>query len=162
MALPQSPIPRKEMFYSSIAGENIDTLPDPITREEQYLAYIAQNGGGSDAGVSSFNGRKGIVTPRAGDYTADMVGAYTQSEVDEAINEVTGRIAAVEERTSMPSKTVSGNPITITNASSGNAEALEMTLEPIQDLHGYDKPWAGGAGKNLIPMTVTWLKNSQR
>lgn len=31
--------------------------------------------GTSGAGVSSFNGRSGAVTPQAGDYTADMVGA---------------------------------------------------------------------------------------
>lgn len=30
---------------------------------------------GSSAGVSSFNGRDGAVTPQAGDYTASMVGA---------------------------------------------------------------------------------------
>lgn len=32
-------------------------------------------GGGGTAGVSSFNGRDGAVTPQAGDYTAAMVGA---------------------------------------------------------------------------------------
>jgi hypothetical protein len=24
------------------------------------------------------------------------------------------------------------------------------TLEPVQDLHGYDKPWPAGGGKNLF------------
>jgi len=33
------------------------------------------SGGSGGAGVSSFNGRSGAVTPRSGDYTADMVGA---------------------------------------------------------------------------------------
>ena len=32
-------------------------------------------------------------------------------------------------------------------------KSLKVTLEPIQDLHGYDKPWTGGAGKQLIPIT---------
>ena len=26
---------------------------------------------------------------------------------------------------------------------------LKVSIEPVQDLHGYDAPWAGGAGKNL-------------
>lgn len=26
---------------------------------------------------------------------------------------------------------------------------LKVGIEPVQDLHGYDKPWVGGAGKNL-------------
>lgn len=43
---------------------------------------------------------------------------------------------------------------------------MNMTVDitPIQDLHGYDKPWAGGNGKNLLPIpssgatssTITW------
>lgn len=28
---------------------------------------------------------------------------------------------------------------------------MQADINPIQDLHGYDKPWAGGNGKNLIP-----------
>ena len=30
------------------------------------------------------------------------------------------------------------------------AAALSVALEPIQDLHGYDNPWAAGGGKNKI------------
>jgi len=30
--------------------------------------------------------------------------------------------------------------------------SLNLKLEPKQDLHGYDKPWVGGSGKNLLPM----------
>jgi hypothetical protein len=29
--------------------------------------------------------------------------------------------------------------------------SLKIGIEPVQDLHGYDHPWAGGAGKNLFP-----------
>lgn len=47
------------------------------------------------------------------------------------------------------SKTATGNPITIEDAAPVNAVNLSMDLEPIQDLHGYDHPWVGGAGKNL-------------
>lgn len=36
-------------------------------------------------GVSSFNGRAGAVTPQAGDYTAAMVGAVTEVEMNTAI-----------------------------------------------------------------------------
>ena len=47
-------------------------------------------------------------------------------------------------------KTVTGNPITLTDGSETYAEELSVDLEPIQDLHGYDKPWVGGAGKNYV------------
>jgi hypothetical protein len=55
---------------------------------------------------------------------------------------------------------VSGNPITIKDAAEANAVDVSVDIEPIQDLHGYDNPWAGGAGKNLIPMTVANLKSA--
>ena len=45
-------------------------------------------------------------------------------------------------------KTVTDNPIVIDDAD-GEVKALNVELTPIQDLHGYDKPWAAGAGKNL-------------
>ena len=48
----------------------------------------------------------------------------------------------------LPSKTVSGNPIAISDASGFNAKALTVSMNPIQDLHGYEYPWVGGVGKN--------------
>ena len=42
----------------------------------------------------------------------------------------------------------------------GLLESCVVDLEPIQDLHGYDKPWVGGSGKNLIPMTVDAIKST--
>ena len=44
-------------------------------------------------------------------------------------------------------KTVTGNPIVIDDAD-GEVKSLNVELTPIQDLHGYDKPWAAGAGAN--------------
>lgn len=44
-------------------------------------------GGTSSSGVESFNGRTGAVTPQTGDYTAEMVGAVTNTEVTQKLNE---------------------------------------------------------------------------
>lgn len=55
-------------------------------------------------------------------------------------------------------KTVTGNPLTLTDGSETYADELFVDLEPIQDLHGYDKPWVGGAGKNLF--NYEQLKNA--
>lgn len=33
-----------------------------------------------------------------------------------------------------------------------------VDINPTQDLHGYDKPWPEGDGKNLIPLTLSKLK----
>ena len=48
-----------------------------------------------------------------------------------------------------------GNPITITNGSASALVECKTDIEPIQDLHGYDKPWAGGAGKNKLVVTAS-------
>ena len=42
----------------------------------------------------------------------------------------------------------------------GLLEECNIDLEPVQDLHGYDYPWVGGAGKNLLPMTVDGIKSA--
>lgn len=65
---------------------------------------------------------------------------------------------AIRKWTTAEAKSVSGNPITLTDGSARKAEGLAVTCNPKQNLHGYDHPWAGGAGKNKLPMTVANLK----
>lgn len=65
-------------------------------------------------------------------------GTYTPSEMGEAIIDA------------IPTETASGNPIHITDAAAYPAEGVVTTLEPVQDLHGYDKPWPEGGGKNKL------------
>ena len=55
-------------------------------------------------------------------------------------------------------QTVSGNPITLTDAAPINAESLVVELEPKQDLHGQSAPYVGGAGKQKLPLKVEWIK----
>jgi hypothetical protein len=55
---------------------------------------------------------------------------------------------AIRKWTTAEAKSVSGNPITLLDGSARNAEGLAVTCNPKQNLHGYDHPWAGGAGKN--------------
>lgn len=50
-------------------------------------------------------------------------------------------------------KTSTGNPATVTDAHIAPA-GVSVAIEPKQDLHGYEKPWVGGAGKNLLDMTA--------
>ena len=49
-----------------------------------------------------------------------------------------------------------GNPSVINNPSGlSTVKSLEVGLEPIQNLNGYEYPWVGGAGKNLLQVTAT-------
>ena len=51
----------------------------------------------------------------------------------------------------------SGNPIELDLKGSLPYEVTALTIDllPIQDLHGYDSPWVGGAGKNKLNATGT-------
>jgi len=53
------------------------------------------------------------------------------------------------------SKTVSGNPVIFTDGASAPLVKCVTEIQGSQDLHGYDKPWVGGAGKNLLLITTT-------
>lgn len=57
-------------------------------------------------------------------------------------------------------KDASGNPIILTDGAAFNAEGLAVTCNPKQNLHGYDHPWAGGAGKNKIIIDETYIKST--
>ena len=59
-------------------------------------------------------------------------------------------------------QTESGSVVSIANARRRDAKSAIVTLEPIQDLHGYANPWVGGAGINQCnPSTMGngYIKN---
>lgn len=59
-------------------------------------------------------------------------------------------------------KTVSGLPASIASFTASDAplDSLKVGVEAVQDLHGYDKPWAGGAGKNKLPLVLADIKGA--
>ena len=57
-------------------------------------------------------------------------------------------------------KTVSGNPITITDGADAPMTQCSVEIQGSQDLHGYSKPWVGGAGKNKLPLVLADLKSA--
>ena len=71
----------------------------------------------------------------------------TATEYTPYVDDVDTRLTTTEHSLSTTS-TATGNPISISDSAHVNAEDLTVELEPIQDLHGYNKPWVGGAGKN--------------
>lgn len=63
---------------------------------------------------------------------------YTPSEMGAAIIDA------------IPTEEVTDNIVSVTDAAAYPAEELEFAIEPVQDLHGYDRPWPAGGGKNLF------------
>lgn len=54
--------------------------------------------------------------------------------------------------------TATGNPLNFSTRSAQKANETVISLEPIQDLHGYDHPWPGGGGKNKLPSMINTIK----
>ena len=42
----------------------------------------------------------------------------------------------------------------------GLLSECNVTLEPVQDLHGYENPWVGGASKNKLPLVLADIKSN--
>lgn len=55
-------------------------------------------------------------------------------------------------------KEATGNPIEITDAAAAPIVKCVTAITGSQDLHGYDKPWVGGAGKNKLPLVLADIK----
>ena len=52
----------------------------------------------------------------------------------------------------------SGNPASFADGAAAGLVECIADIEATQDLHGYDKPWAGGAGKNKLPLIISDIK----
>ena len=121
------------MGDSSVGGATMTTA-------EFLLARKLGNGGGGEVTIESLN-----VTENG-----------TYSEQGKAYSPVIVNVAMPPN--SFVRKSLTGGAIASFSDGSDNPLAnLKIGIDPIQDLHGYDKPWAGGAGKNLAdkPSDIT-------
>jgi len=48
---------------------------------------------------------------------------------------------------------VEGNPVVFKTKYKLPIKSLKVNFEPVQDLHGYEKPWPAGGGKNLFDVS---------
>lgn len=156
------PITREEMI---LAGEDIE----PITRREWFLKKYR---GGGDVEVVTLHANENTtyVAPEGQAYSPVEVEVpvptLTSLEVDEngtytaptgtAYNEVEVDVPLPENAYLL--KDIENTPTAIATFSDGAnlpMPKLEVGIEPVQDLHGYDNPWVGGAGKNKFNSSAT-------
>ena len=73
-----------ERLLYGILGDTSYEIREPQNRVEKLLLLILENGGGGGgggtSGVITFNGRRGLVVPLAGDYSAAQVSTSTISK----------------------------------------------------------------------------------
>lgn len=117
MSLP-NPITRKEEYLNAIATGGTDYPITPITREEAYLDAIAKSGGGV-SGVASVNGKTGVVTLNASDVNALPSSTVIPIVSAEAVASTGDKIATV---------TVNGTGVDIYSGVAGLSQAELNTL----------------------------------
>ena len=81
-----------------------------------------------------------------------------KEEADRAFDGTPEGYEELAARNNVDDKTLTGNPLVVETMGEQYAKKAVYTLNPIQDLHGYDHPWVGGAGKNKLPLTVDRIK----
>ena len=64
-----------------------------------------------------------------------------------------GRVTFEDVEPLLITDTASGAIASFPDGSGLDFISLKANIDPIQDLHGYDHPWVGGAGKNKIPVS---------
>ncbi len=95
-----------------------------------------------------YNGKLYVCT------TATTGGAWNAANWEETslLDAMTGDIPYRNYETT----SVSGDIVSFDNGAGGiPVEDLEIEVSATQDLNGYDHPWSGGAGKNLLACTAT-------
>ena len=112
-----------------------------------------RNGGSGTSDYSQLSNKPQIngVTLNGNKTSADL-GLMPEYEVDDTPTELSENLissGAVWNKL-QGSKQASSIGGTIAIPDYGTTEAIEMYFKPSQYLHGYSKPWAGGAGKNKL------------
>ena len=148
------------------------TLSEAKKKQRISLIKAMNNDIGSiDSVKDSWNPAQ--ISERAKDisYIRSLVDSWNPAQLNEALKMLdlpvidTWNPAQIEEQRRnivfyLAERTLTGNPITLKILGNLNPEVtgLKVIMNPIQDLHGYEYPWVGGAGKNKLPFDISAIK----
>lgn len=95
-----------------------------------------------------------------GKLTLSVDGYRTAADQDVIDNEQDDRLDAVEQTTT--ATTIGPAALATFEASAANMplKRLTVNIDPVQNLNGYDKPWPGGGGKNLLDGSKTYQSSN--
>lgn len=87
-------------------------------------------------------------------------GEVTQAEFDELADEVSRQKSAIDDLTALTNRkagmlvdTASGAIASfVPDSTIPNLLGVSVAVEPVQDLHGFDHPWPGGGGANILDL----------
>ena len=84
-----------------------------------------------------------------------------QSREEELLLELKEKIGGLVPPVPPVIKRVTGNPIEFEDGADAPLVKCVTAITGSQDLHGQDKPWVGGAGKNKLPLVLSDIKSIQ-
>ena len=134
---------RLRLKVDAVDGKQLSTN-DYTNEEKAKLAGIAdeatkntvENVLTSDSEVNALSAKQGKILNQS------------VAEQQEEIDTIQDTLNEIPQGKPIDTDTASGTIITIENAAGMPAIDCITTLEPIQDLNGYDHPWPAGGGKN--------------
>jgi hypothetical protein len=156
----------EEILKATINGTSYDK--EPQSRIEDLLIELkAAIEGGGGGGTTNYNLLEN--RPQINSHTLEGNMSFADLGIDETPTEdstnavasggVYAGLADKIDKSSTGYETITGNPIEF-DSPSPQIVGMKCDIVASQDLHGYDKPWAGGEGKNKLPMTVTAIKQA--
>ena len=127
-----SDLPDMSQYYDK--GEVDDLLDDKANSDDVYgKAYIdTALSGKANVGTSYTKSEEDALL----DDKADADNTYTKAQVDDIVYNI------------LPDDTASGSVANFETDLALPIKSLEIDVNAVQDLHGYDHPWVGGAGVN--------------
>lgn len=131
---PPEPQFREEFYLAKMAGMDVD-LPEPFTRRELYLAYLA----GMDVDLPSPVTRDEMYLAEA--CGMDVIAPDPVFRDEFWLDELKGGEGEKYQE-------FTGKIIQFFASRAAAIKKMEVTLEPIQDLHGQDAPYPAGGGVN--------------
>lgn len=131
--------------------DKVFTIPSTATRS--YVRIEVSNG-------KSFDNETFYPMVRLAEDTDTTFVPYakTNKVLTEDLNETNSRLDAIDNFEETTKSVGYSSIVDVDDAIAGKAVGTNVKMIPSQDLNGYDHPWVGEAGKNLLPLTVTGIK----
>lgn len=150
----------EEILKATIDGTSYDK--EPQSRIEDLLLELkAAIEGGGGGGTTNYNNLEN--RPQINSHTLEGNMSFEDLGIDETPTEDSTNVVASGgvyagladkiDKSSSGYQTITGNPLEF-ESPSPQIVGMKCDIEPSQDLHGYDKPWAGGEGKQLLDFST--------
>ena len=140
---------------ASTSAANANTSATNAANSASAAATSATNAHNSEVNASTSEANASTSATEAAASAESIATSVAQiNENTYRINDLEAIIAGYQ-LTDLPTGAVAS----ITDGTALLMPSLKVGIEPVQDLHGYDHPWAGGCGKNKLPLTVDGIKS---